>query len=109
MRRLRAWSLRLIGMASARRRARRFDAELESHLDLHVEANIGFGMTPAEARRQALIALGGVQRTREAYRDHGGFPAIDSVAQDIRLAARVLRKASRRALRIDPAVALRPE
>ena len=40
-------------------------AELESHLQLHIDDNIHAGMTPAEARRRALIALGGVEQTKE--------------------------------------------
>ena len=47
-------------------------AELESHLQLHIDDNLRAGMTPEEARRQALIALGGVEATKEAYRDRRG-------------------------------------
>lgn len=93
MRRLRAWWIRLTGLVTAGRRAWQFDAELESHIELHVEENLRRGMTPDEARRQALIALGGVQATREAYRDRGGFPVLDTLAQDVRFAIRMLRKA----------------
>ena len=93
MRRLRAWWIRLTGFVTSRRRARQFDAELESHIDLHVEENLRRGMTRDQARRQALIALGGVQVTREAYRDRGGFPFVDTLAQDVRFATRMLRKA----------------
>ena len=93
MRRLRALWIRLTGFVTSGQRARQFDAELESHIELHVEENLQRGMTPAEARRQALIALGGVQATREAYRDRGGFPLLDTLAQDVRFAVRMLRKA----------------
>ena len=41
---------------------------------MHVEDNLRRGMTPEEARRQALVALGGVQKVREAYRDRAGLP-----------------------------------
>jgi predicted permease len=92
MRRLRAWVVRLAGTLSGRRSSR-IDAELDSHIELHIEHNIGLGMTPEEARRQALIALGGVQATREAYRDRGGFPALDTLGQDVRFALRMVRKA----------------
>jgi hypothetical protein len=92
MRRLRAWWYRAVGLFSARR-GREFDAELESHLELHIEDNLRRGMSPEEARRQALVALGGRQPTREAYRDRSGIPAIASIAQDVRFAGRMLRKA----------------
>jgi predicted permease len=92
MRRLRAWWHRAVGLFSARR-AREFDAELESHLELHIEDNLRRGMSPEEARRQALVALGGLQAIREAYRDRSGIPAIAAIAQDVRFAGRMLRKA----------------
>ncbi len=69
MRLLRAWGLRIIGLVTGRRRARHFETELASHLEMHVDENIARGMTPEEARRQAVIALGGIQATREAYRE----------------------------------------
>jgi predicted permease len=93
MRQLRAWWFRVVGLFGAGRLTQRFDAELESHIELHVEENISRGMTPEEARRQALIALGGVQAAREAYRDRGGIPVFDTLAQDVRFALRMLRKA----------------
>jgi predicted permease len=92
MRQLRAWWFRVVGLFGAGRLTQRFDAELESHIELHVEENISRGMTPEEARRQALIALGGVQAAREAYRDRGGIPVFDMLAQDVRFALRMLRK-----------------
>ena len=35
--------------------------ELESHLQLHVDAGIRAGMTPGEARRDAILKLGGIE------------------------------------------------
>jgi predicted permease len=89
---LRAWWMRARGLFTGGRRAARFDAELNSHLHLHIEDLVARGLAPDEARRQALIALGGVQAAREAYRDRGGLPSVDSLLQDIRFAARLLRK-----------------
>jgi predicted permease len=93
MRMLRAWAYRLCGLVTRGRRQRQFDAELESHIELHVEDGVGRGLSPEEARRQALLALGGVQSAREAYRDRGGIPAFDTIGQDARFGFRVLRKA----------------
>ena len=92
MRGLRALAIRLAGLFRGRERAERFDAELESHLEMHVEDNIRRGMTPDEARRQALIAIGGAQAARESYRDRGSLPSVESLAQDVRFALRMLRK-----------------
>jgi putative ABC transport system permease protein len=93
VRRLRAWWLRLTGLFTADRRAREFDAELASHLEMHIEDNRRRGMTPVEARRQALVALGGPQVLRDAYSERGTLPLIESLAQDLRFATRMLRKA----------------
>ena len=53
-----------------------FNAELESHLAMHVEDNLRAGMAPDEARRRAVIQLVGLQQTREAYRDRQGLPVL---------------------------------
>ena len=44
-----------------------FDAELDSHLAMHIEDGTRAGLPPEEARRQALIRLGGAEQTRQAY------------------------------------------
>ena len=92
MRPLRAWWIRLSGLFTADRRAREFDAELESHLEMHIDDNIRRGMTREEARRQALIALGRTQ-VRAAHRDRSSVPAIEWLVYDLRFAIRMLRKA----------------
>ena len=92
MRLLRAWWIRLTGLFTARRRAKQFDDELASHLEMHIDDNRRRGLAPEEAHRQALIALGSVQSVRQAYRDRGGVPSIESLMQDFRFAVRMLRK-----------------
>ncbi len=67
-------------------------AELESHLQMHIEDNLRAGMTPEEARRQALIKLGGVEQTKEKYRDRRGLPWLETLLQDLRFGLRMLRK-----------------
>src|SRR5262245_5316158 len=93
MRQLRAWWIRLTGLVTASRRVQRFDDELQSHLEMHIEDNIRSGMSPEKARRQAVIGLGGVQSVRDAYRDGGSLPSVESLVQDLRFAIRMLRKA----------------
>lgn len=92
MRKLRALFLRLGGLFSGQRRDREFEAELESHLQLHIEANLLSGMTPEEARRRALIKLGGLEQTKEIYRDRRGIPFLQTFYQDIRYSFRQLRR-----------------
>jgi predicted permease len=70
-----------------------FDAELASHLELHIDDNLRAGLTPEEARRHALVKLGGVESTRQRRRERAGVPWLEHLAQDLRFAARQLRKA----------------
>ena len=84
--------MRLLGVFNTRRSDRELSAELESHLQHHIDDNIRAGMAPIEARRRAVIALGGVEQTKEAYRDRRGLPTIESFVRDLRHGARSLIK-----------------
>src|SRR2546425_4595883 len=92
MRKVRTWIVRFGGLFNKQRKDRELDEEIESHLQLHIEDNLRLGMTPEEARRQALIKIGGVESTKEAYRDQRGLPMLETLWQDIRYGARMLRK-----------------
>jgi predicted permease len=92
MRRLRAWALRLTGPFRAGRLERELADEIESHLHFHIEDNIRRGMTPAEARRHALVKLGGVEQIKEAYRERWGTAALQALLRDLRYSLRMLRK-----------------
>ena len=89
MRQLRALWLRLLGFA---RPKDEFDAEVESHLAMHIDDGTRAGLSPAEARRQALIRLGGVEQARQAHRERLTLPWLDSLLRDLRYAMRVLLK-----------------
>ncbi len=69
-----------------------FDAELSSHIDLHVEAGIREGLCEEEARRQALIRLGGAEQARQAYRERTTLPWLESLLRDVRYALRGFRR-----------------
>src|SRR6185369_7008063 len=84
--------MRVAGLFGRSRRDRDLDAELESHLQLHIDDNVRAGMTAAEARRQALLKLGGADQTKEISRDRRGLPLIDSLFQDVRYACRGMRR-----------------
>jgi macrolide transport system ATP-binding/permease protein len=92
MKNLRAWLKRMAGMFSGERREREFAGELEAHLQMHVEDNLRAGMTPEEARRDACLKLGGLEATRQAYRERGTVPFFETLGQDVRFGARQLRK-----------------
>src|SRR5262245_27132124 len=90
MKGLRAWLTRLTGVFASGRSDRELQAELESHLQLHVDDYLRAGLPPPEARRQALIALGGLERTKEDYRDRRGLPSLESLVRDVRYGARTI-------------------
>ena len=68
------------------------DAELRSHLEMAVELNLRKGMSAEDARREALRSFGGVEQTKELYRDQRGLPMIETTLQDLRFGFRMLRR-----------------
>src|SRR5208282_3215051 len=92
MRQLRAWFIRLGELFRKWGSERELAAEMESHLQLHIEDNLRSGMAPQEARRQALLKLGGLEQTKEIYRERKGLPFVETLLRDFRYAGRVLRK-----------------
>ncbi|MGB9464301.1 MAG: ABC transporter permease [Candidatus Acidiferrum sp.] len=92
MRRLRAWLIRLGGLFNKEPRERELFDEMDSHLQLHIEDNMRSGMSPAQARREAIMKLGGVEQTKENYRERRGLPLLEVFLQDLRFGARILRK-----------------
>src|SRR5258708_428585 len=66
--------------------------ELEAHLDMQTAENIRRGMSRDEARRQAMLASGGLTQGAEAVRDQRGLLWVENIAADIRYALRTLRR-----------------
>ncbi len=71
---------------------RELNAEMASHLEFAIEENLRSGMSPEEARRQALVRFGGVQHAKEQHREARGLPALDIFLQDLRYTLRTLRR-----------------
>ena len=92
MSRLREFASRVRGLFWKSRLDPDLDEELRTHLDMLVEENLRRGMTVEEARRAARRSFGGVTQTKEAYRDQRGLPIVETLIQDIRYGARLLRK-----------------
>ncbi len=92
MRRLRVWASRVADLFRRARRERELADELDSHLQLHIDDNLRAGMTPVEARRVALVKLGGIEATKEWCRDLRGFAGLDRLVQDLRYGVRMLAK-----------------
>jgi predicted permease len=74
----------------SRKRPVDLDDELQFHLEQSTQTNIAAGMTPEEARRQAGIAFGGVERTREQCYEQRPGRLLEAVLQDVRYARRWL-------------------
>jgi predicted permease len=71
---------------------REMDAEMRFHLEMETEKNIRRGMSEKEARLAARRSFGGIEQTKEAYRDFTRFRWLEEVWQDLRYGARMLLK-----------------
>ena len=89
---LRSFWIRLRTVFRRAQLDRELDDELASHLDMHIADNLRLGMSPADARRDALIRLGGIEQTKEKYRTRRGIPPLENALQDIRFGLRMLLK-----------------
>jgi predicted permease len=83
---------RLGAILSRKELDRDFDAEMSAHIEMLTEDNLKRGMTPSEARRHALVKLGGAGPTRDLHRDTRGLPTWDNFVQDLRYTFRTLRR-----------------
>jgi putative ABC transport system permease protein len=90
--RLRAWRRRLLDRLHGEVADRRMADELAFHLSLETEKNIRLGMSPAAARRAAVLAFGGVDRVAEEVRDVRGIAWVDDFVHDLPHAIRSLRR-----------------
>jgi putative ABC transport system permease protein len=92
MKTLRAWIIRLLGLFKRKQQDLEFAEEMESHLAMHIEDNLRSGMSPEEARRNALIKLGGIDKTFEDHRDRRGFRWLADIQRNFRIAFRRLAR-----------------
>ena len=87
MRTIRALIQRLGGLL---RSQSDFEAELESHIDLHTDALISTGLDRREARRQALVRLGGAEQARQLHRERRTLPWLEDILHDCRYGLRMM-------------------
>ena len=93
MKRMRVCGWRLLGLFVKSRRERELADELDGHLAMHIDDGLRAGLTREEARRRAILKLGGsIEPAKESYRDGGTIPLIESALRDARFAIRQLRK-----------------
>jgi hypothetical protein len=82
-RKLRTLWMRLSGLLRKPQGDHDFEDELASHVAMHMEDGIRAGLSTEEARRQALIRLGGAEQTRQAYRERRGLPWLETFVFDL--------------------------
>ncbi|HKF66624.1 MAG TPA: ABC transporter permease [Vicinamibacterales bacterium] len=92
MRTLRSLLVRAFSWLNRARDEREWSDELDAHLQTHIDENLRAGMTPPEARLDALRKLGGLAQVAEACRDRRSLPFVETTMQDLRYAVRMLRK-----------------
>jgi predicted permease len=85
--------LRLHSLLARGRADRELDDELQYHIERKIEEYAARGMSLAEARRAALLELGGVVKILEQCRDTRRVNWVHDAAQDVRYALRMLGKA----------------
>ena len=91
MKYLRAARARIAGFFTGHRGDAELREELQAHLEMEIAEHVRRGMPPAEARRRAMLASGGLTQAVEAVRDQRGLPWLESIAADVRYALRALR------------------
>src|SRR5881296_1599257 len=82
--------LRLRSLFRATLVERELDEELQYHIERQVELNVERGMAPEEARRAALLAMGGLEQHKEACRDRRNVQIVDYMIRDVRYGLRLL-------------------
>ena len=88
---LKRFLARLLNSALRRRDDKRLQEEIEEHLALQTAHNLRAGLSPSEARRQALLKFGAVEAIQEEYWAEGGLAFLETLLQDLRFGWRSLR------------------
>src|SRR5208282_3745457 len=84
--------LRLRSLFRRQQADQELDQELRYHVECKTEEYIARGRTPQEARRAALIEMGGVEKRKEECRDTRRVNWIQDLLQDVRYGLRTMRK-----------------
>ncbi len=92
MKSLRRFFARLANLATRRGQDERLKEEIEGHIALQTEENLRAGLSPVEARRQAMLKFGGVEAMKQDYRAAHGLLFVENWVQDVRFAIRSLRR-----------------
>jgi hypothetical protein len=87
-----AWIRRFRAFWRPQHLERDLDDELQFHVEMRARENETAGMPPDEARRDALRRFGNMTVEQELTRDRDIHRWLDAATQDLRYAARVLRR-----------------
>ena len=93
MKTLRRLFWRLTSWATSAQDEELLRGEIEQHIAMQTAENLRAGLSPIEARRQALLKFGNVEAIKDTYRDERGLPLIETLFRDTRHAIRRLRRA----------------
>src|ERR1700757_4291504 len=89
---LRVLLRRIRALFTSSRAEHDLDLELNSHLDALTQVNLRRGMSHTDAQHAARREFGGLEQTKEAYRDQRSWPLLDALLQDLRFALGMLGK-----------------
>src|SRR6202023_3193445 len=90
MRSVRRFLNRVFNSATRRAHEERLREEIEEHIALQTDENLRAGLSPAEARRQAMLKFGGVEAMKQDYRAERGLLFIENLLGDLRNALRTI-------------------
>ena len=68
------------------------DEELRAYVDLLVEEKIKTGMPAQQARREAMLKIGGIEQVKDEVRDQRPGILIDNFTRDLKHAFRLMRR-----------------
>ena len=92
MKALRRFLNRAKNLVTRRGQDERLREEIEEHIALETDENLRTGLSPVEARRQAMLKFGGVEAIKEDYRAERTPLFLENLLRDMRFALRMLRK-----------------
>jgi len=86
------WLRKLTAKSKAKPTEASFDREIAFHLETLIEANLAQGMTPKEARRQAILEFGGREQITQQLREVHTSRLREAVRANSRAALRFIRR-----------------
>src|ERR1700730_18038480 len=95
MRSVRRFLNRLFSSATRRAQEERLREEIAEHIALETAEDLHAGLSPVEARRQAMLKFGGVEAMKQDYRAERGLPFFENLLGDLRNALRSISRMPR--------------